>query len=77
MSRSAQQILEDARQLSPSERDWLLGELLEDGNSANAEQIEAAWKAEVERRMAEIDAGTAITSSWAEVEASLRTRLAK
>jgi len=40
-------------------------------------EIEASWKAEAERRVAEVEAGTALTSSWEEVEAPLRARLAK
>lgn len=40
-------------------------------------EIEASLKTEVERRVAEVEAGTAVTSSWEEVEAPLRARLAK
>ncbi len=35
-------------------------------------EIEAAWGEEVERRVAEVEAGTAVTYSWEEVEADLR-----
>jgi len=38
-------------------------------------EIEAALKIEVERRVAEVEAGTAATYSWEEVEAPLRARL--
>jgi hypothetical protein len=40
-------------------------------------EIEASWKAEAERRVADVDAGTAVTSSWEEIEAPLRARLGK
>jgi len=40
-------------------------------------EIEASLKTEVERRVAEVEAGTAVTSSWEEVEAPLRARLGK
>jgi putative addiction module component (TIGR02574 family) len=57
MNRSAQQILEDARQLPPDEKDWLIETLLvKDAHPAQA-GIEAAWDSEIERRLAEIDSG--------------------
>jgi len=77
MNRSAAEILEDARKLPPSEFDWLLGELLQDGDGSSEAEIEAAWKAEVERRVADADAGSGMTCSWEDVEAPLRVRLAK
>ena len=77
MSRTAAEILEDARQLPPSEFDWLIGELLQDGDGSSDAEIEASWKDEVERRVAEVEAGTAVTYSWEEVDAELRARLAK
>ena len=40
-------------------------------------EIEASWKAKAERRVAEVEAGTAVTYSWEEVAAPLRARLAK
>ena len=77
MSRSAQEVLEAARRLPPSEFDWLIGELLQEGDGSSEAEIDASWKAEVERRVAEIESGTAVTYSWEEVEASLRARLGK
>jgi putative addiction module component (TIGR02574 family) len=47
------------------------------GDGSNAAEIDASWKVEVERRVAEADAGTAVTYSWEEVEAPLRARLAR
>jgi putative addiction module component (TIGR02574 family) len=76
MNRSAQQVLEDARQLAPSDLDWLIGELLQAGDGATDEEIDSAWKAEVESRVAEYETGAAVTHSWEEVEAPLRARLA-
>ena len=77
MDRTAQQILEDARRLPPGDFDWLMGELLQAGDGSSEAEIDASWKAEVERRVAEAEAGTAVTYSWDEVEAPLRARLAK
>ncbi len=77
MSRTAAELLEEARQLPPGELDWLIGELLQEGDGSSDAEIDASWKAEVERRVAEVDAGTAVTYSWEEVEAPLRARLAR
>ncbi len=73
MSRTAAEILDEARQLPLTEQDWIAQELLNNQNGEN----DAAWKAEVERRVAEVDAGTAVTYSWEEVKARLRERLSK
>ena len=64
MSRTAAEILEEARQLPPSEFDWLIGELLQEGDGSSDSEVEASWKAEVERRVAEVEAGIAATRSW-------------
>jgi putative addiction module component (TIGR02574 family) len=77
VSRTAAELLEEARQLPPTEFDWLIGELLQEGDGSSDAEIDASWKAEVERRVAEVDAGTAVTYSWDEVEAPLRARLVK
>lgn len=75
MSRTAAEILEDARRLPPGELDWLIGELIQEGDGSSDAEIESSWKAEVERRAAEADAGRGETYSWEEVEAPLRARL--
>jgi len=46
MSRTAAEILEEARQLPPSEFDWLIGELLQEGDGSSEGKIEAFWRAE-------------------------------
>jgi putative addiction module component (TIGR02574 family) len=73
MSRTAAEILEEARQLPPGEREWVAHGLLID----NTDEIEPEWAAEVERRVAEADAGNAATCSWEELESRLRSRLAQ
>lgn len=57
MNRTAAEVLEDVRRLPPGEVDWLIGELLQGGDGSSDAEIEASWKAEVERRVAEIDSG--------------------
>jgi hypothetical protein len=58
MSRSAQEILEDARQLTLGEVNWLIESLLQqERNDAPGAEIEAAWDSEIKRRLDEIDSG--------------------
>jgi putative addiction module component (TIGR02574 family) len=77
MANTAAEILEAARRLPPSEINWLIGELLQDGDGSSEAEIEASWKSEVERRVADAEAGNGSTSSWEEVQAPLRARLGK
>jgi len=57
MSRSAQEILEEARQLPPDDIDWIVESLLiKDKVPAEAE-IEEAWDVEIKRRLDEVDSG--------------------
>jgi putative addiction module component (TIGR02574 family) len=57
MNRSAQQILEDARQLPPNEVNWLIENLLQEGRGGTDAEIEAAWESEIKRRLDDIDSG--------------------
>ncbi len=55
MSPDAQRILEEARRLPPDEGDWRAESLLiKDEPEA---EVTAAWDAEIERRLDEIDSG--------------------
>ena len=47
MSRTAAEILEDARQLPPGDLDWLIQNLLGEGEGVSEEEKFAAWKKEV------------------------------
>jgi len=73
MSRTATQILEEARLLPPSEREWVAHGLLID----EIEDIDPEWAAEIERRVADADSPNAVTGSWDELEARLRGRLSQ
>jgi len=77
MSPNAQRLLEEARQLTPDEFNWLIGELLEEGDGSSEAEIEASWKAEAERRVADAEAGKGATYSWDEVKGPLRARLTR
>lgn len=71
MSPDAQKILDEARQLPPSEREWVAHGLLID----ESEEIDPQWAAEVERRVADANSPGVPTRSWEELEARLRARL--
>lgn len=71
MSPNAQKILDEARQLPPSEREWVAHGLLID----ESEEIDPQWATEVERRVADANSPDAPTRSWEELEARLRARL--
>jgi hypothetical protein len=78
MSRSAQEILEEARQLPPDEVDWIVESLLIKDKSPAEEQIEAAWDSEIKRRLGEIDSGAVemipLEVVLAEMDATIRAR---
>ncbi len=75
MNRTAAEVLEDVRRLPPGEIDWLLGELLQAGDSSSAAEIDAAWKAEVERRIVEIDSGAVTMLPLEDVLARMDARI--
>ncbi|HEX3894345.1 MAG TPA: addiction module protein [Terracidiphilus sp.] len=77
MPRTAAQLLKEARQLPPGEFNWLLGELLQEGDGSGEAEIETSWKTEVERRVADANTGNGTTYSWEEVKAPLNVRLRK
>jgi putative addiction module component (TIGR02574 family) len=57
MSPNAQRLLDEARQLSPDEREWLAESLLIDEEGVSAAEVKSAWDAEIKRRLDEIDSG--------------------
>jgi hypothetical protein len=61
MSRSVQDVLEDVRRLPPGDLDWLIGEIFQSGDGSSDTEIDAAWKTEVERRVAESEPESAVT----------------
>ncbi|HWG21114.1 MAG TPA: hypothetical protein VG225_11350 [Terracidiphilus sp.] len=72
MSPNAQKVLEEGRQLTPEEREWVAhGLLIEEG-----EELDADWVSEIERRAAD-ESGAATAGTWEELESRLRARLAQ
>ena len=76
MSPSAQKILEEALQLPPDELDWLVESLLIKEKAEPGPEIEAAWDAEIKRRLDEIDSGAVemipLEDVIAEMDATIR-----
>jgi putative addiction module component (TIGR02574 family) len=75
MPRTAQQILDEARQLPPDEREWLAEFLLIKDESVSAAEVESAWGDEIKRRLDEIDAGEVEMIPGDEVMARMLDRL--
>ena len=69
------ELFKKALQLDESERAALAGMLIDSIDSDVEEGVEAAWMIEIERRIAELDAGTVETMPWDAVRDGLRRRL--
>ena len=74
MARSARELFEEAMRLDPEERATLMRLLIETLDAASDEGVEDAWRAEIEHRMAELDAGSVQTIPWEELRARLYRR---
>ncbi len=70
-AKSARKLFEEAMQLDPKERIALTGFLIESLDPGADEGVEQAWVAEIERRMAELDAGKVESVPWDELRARL------
>src|SRR5207247_5860504 len=57
MARSARELFEEAMRLDPAERATLMRLLIDTLDAESEEGAEDAWRAEVERRIAELDSG--------------------
>lgn len=77
MSRTAAEILEDARQLPPDEIDWIVESLLVKGDPEPDAAIEAAWDSEIKRRLDEIDSGAVELVPGEEVRAEMVASLSR
>ena len=51
------ELVQRGRALPPEEREKLVDQLLESLNEAAARELDAAWSAEIEKRLAEYDSG--------------------
>jgi putative addiction module component (TIGR02574 family) len=75
MSRTFTELWREAAELTEEERASLAGLLIESLEGDPDPDVVAAWAAEIEKRVAELDAGTAKTIPWEEVRRRLIDRL--
>jgi putative addiction module component (TIGR02574 family) len=67
MTPEVSKLLEKALSLSIEEQEALADSLISNLGGKVDEGLQAAWEAEIGRRIAELDSGNAKTTSWAEV----------
>ena len=67
MARSARELFEEAMRLDPEERATLVRLLIDTLDAETEEGSEDAWRAEIERRVAELDASAVETVPWEEL----------
>jgi putative addiction module component (TIGR02574 family) len=75
---SANRVLKDALGLPERERAEIAARLIASLDAASAEnagEVREAWAAEIERRCAELDAGTARTTDWDEARRRIETAI--
>ena len=74
MSTHITELFKKASILSEKDRATLAGLLIESLESEVDPDVEDAWRVEIERRVAELDAGTVETVPWEVVKAKLLRR---
>lgn len=74
MGDAPNKLLQDALMLSAEDRADLAAALLASLDGPADADVEAAWAAEIERRIAEIDSGAIKTIPWPEARAAILRR---
>jgi putative addiction module component (TIGR02574 family) len=74
MALTKEQILAEAMSLPPDERSHVAEELWLSVDEATKEEIDAAWLAEIRRRVAAVDSGAMKTIPAEELLAELRAK---
>jgi len=75
MTKAADAVLADALRLDVDARAELAAELLASLDGPADPDAEAAWSAEIERRVAAIEAGTVRLEPWEEVKRRIETKI--
>jgi putative addiction module component (TIGR02574 family) len=75
MAKDVTALFRDASELSERDRATLAGLLIESLEAEPEPDVVAAWSAEIERRVADIDSGNVKTVPWDEVRRRLLDRL--
>jgi putative addiction module component (TIGR02574 family) len=71
MDQSSTELYAQAMKLSAGDRAELAGLLLESLDDSTDENVDEAWREEIERRMQDINSGTVTPVSWEQVRARL------
>jgi putative addiction module component (TIGR02574 family) len=66
MTQIARELLTEALRLPPSERGELAARLIESLDETSDDDIEAAWSAEIQKRLEEIQTGQVQPLPWSE-----------
>lgn len=74
MTRRFEKLRDAALELPVEERSWLAEQLWDSARTAREREIDAAWMVEVERRLQEIEDGTATLIPAEEVFRELRAK---
>jgi putative addiction module component (TIGR02574 family) len=74
MSRTFTDLWKEASELSDEDRAALAGLLIESLEGEPDPDVEAAWAAEIEKRVAELDAGSVQSIPWEQVRQRLLER---
>lgn len=77
MTKTSEAILADALRLETAERAELAAELIASLDGPPDENVEAAWAAELDRRVAAIDAGTTKLEPWTDVKQRIEQEMLK
>ena len=77
MSATVDSILDTALALPPTERARIAAELIASLDEGEDTGVEAAWVAEIERRISEVESGEAETSTWEEARSRIKSKIEK
>ena len=77
MTKPAEKVLSEALSLDTRERAEIAAELIASLDGERDEDVEAAWAAEADRRIEEVEAGTAKLVPWRDVERRVEKEILK
>ncbi len=77
MGKTVEAVLADALRLDPAGRAELAAEVIASLDGPPDEDVEAAWAAELERRVAAMDAGSLKLEPWTEVKRRIEREILK
>jgi putative addiction module component (TIGR02574 family) len=77
VTKPAEKVLSEALTLDTRERAEIAAKLIASLDGERDEDVEAAWAAEVDRRMREVEAGHAKLVPWAEIERRVEKEIRK